>query len=186
MSSYQSFMNYSVLLFVSGIDPTYIDIVFTLIASSDFSNETYALMETTAKQFIEEYQYVNHYVIAYVDGELKLVNFSFDANDSNAVAGRARRAVGASEPLINVLEEAYVAFQNNFLGESNNRKALVVMTDISSSTDKKTLEKSETRARVKITPREKWRHFARGVIFTRARVSLALLSLRKNGGLLVV
>ena len=49
---------------------------------------------------------------------------------------------------------------------------------------------SETRARVKITPREKRRHacrlFSRGVIFTRARVSLALLSLRKNGGLLVV
>ena len=50
---------------------------------------------------------------------------------------------------------------------------------------------SETRARVKINPREKRRHaacrlFSRGVIFTRARVSFALLSLRKNGGLLVV
>ena len=56
------------------------------------------------------------------------------------------------------------------------------------------------RKRVKITPREKRRHaagreknacrlFSRGVIFTRARVSLALLSLRKNarknGGLVV-
>ena len=30
------------------------------------------------------------------------------------------------------------------------------------------------------------RLFSRGVIFTRARVSLALLSLKKNGGLLVV
>ena len=30
------------------------------------------------------------------------------------------------------------------------------------------------------------RLFSRGVIFTRARVSLPLLSLRKNGGLLVV
>ena len=44
---------------------------------------------------------------------------------------------------------------------------------------------SETRASVKITPREKRRHaaglFSRGVIFTRARVSLAVLSLRKNG-----
>ena len=30
------------------------------------------------------------------------------------------------------------------------------------------------------------RLFSRGVIFTRARVLLALLSLRKNGGLLVV
>ena len=58
---------------------------------------------------------------------------------------------------------------------------------------------SETRARVKITPREKGetrlgrkkksffslpaesRLFSRGVIFTRARVSLALLSLRENG-----
>ena len=30
------------------------------------------------------------------------------------------------------------------------------------------------------------RLFSRGVIFTRARVSLALLSLRENGGLLVV
>ena len=44
---------------------------------------------------------------------------------------------------------------------------------------------------MKITPREKRRHaacrlFWRGVIFTRARVSLSLLSLRKNGGLLVV
>ena len=29
------------------------------------------------------------------------------------------------------------------------------------------------------------RLFSRGVIFTRARVSLALLSLRKNGGLIV-
>ena len=132
----------SLLLFVSGINRKYIDIVFTLIASSDFSNETYALMETTAKQFIEEYEYVNYHVIAYVDGELKLVNFSFGANDSNAVAGRARRAVGASEPLINVLEEALVAFQNSLLGESNNRKALVVMTDISSSADKKSLEKA--------------------------------------------
>ena len=50
---------------------------------------------------------------------------------------------------------------------------------------------SETRAGVKIIPREKMRHaacrlFSRGVIFTRARVSLALLSPRKNGGLLVV
>ena len=50
---------------------------------------------------------------------------------------------------------------------------------------------SETRAREKITSREKkrlvaCRLFSRGVIFTRARVSLALLSLRKNGGLVVV
>ena len=54
---------------------------------------------------------------------------------------------------------------------------------------------SKTRARVKIKPREKRRHaagrekcrlFSRGLIFTRARVLLALLSLRKNGGLLVV
>ena len=41
---------------------------------------------------------------------------------------------------------------------------------------------------MKITPREKaaCRLFSRGVIFTRARLSLALLALRKNGGLLVV
>ena len=55
---------------------------------------------------------------------------------------------------------------------------------------------------MKITPREKRRHaagrenffplpvtcclFSRGVIFTPTRVSLAVLSLRKNGGLLVV
>ena len=44
---------------------------------------------------------------------------------------------------------------------------------------------------MKITPREKRRHaacrlFSLGVIFSRAGVSLALLSLRKNGGLLVV
>ena len=54
---------------------------------------------------------------------------------------------------------------------------------------------SETRASMKITPREKRRFFSlpaacrlflRGVIFTCSRVSLALLSLRKNGGLLVV
>ena len=45
---------------------------------------------------------------------------------------------------------------------------------------------SERRARLKITPREKrlpaaCRLFSRGAIFTRARVSLALLSQRKNG-----
>ena len=34
--------------------------------------------------------------------------------------------------------------------------------------------------------RENCRLFSRGMIFTRARVSLALLSRRKNGGLLVV
>ena len=45
---------------------------------------------------------------------------------------------------------------------------------------------SETRARVKITLRAACRLFSCGVIFTRARVSLALLSLRKNGGLIVV
>ena len=45
---------------------------------------------------------------------------------------------------------------------------------------------------LKITPREKGdlpaacRLFSRGVIFTRARVSLPLISLKKNGGLLVV
>ena len=55
---------------------------------------------------------------------------------------------------------------------------------------------------MKITPREKRRHaagrenffplpvacrlFSRGVIFTPTRVSLALFSLRRNGGLLVV
>ena len=44
---------------------------------------------------------------------------------------------------------------------------------------------------MKINPREKrqfaaCRLFSRGLIFTRARVSLAVLSLRKNGGLLVV
>ena len=42
---------------------------------------------------------------------------------------------------------------------------------------------SETLARVKITPREKT---ALGVVFTRARVSVALLPLRKNGGQNVV
>ena len=47
------------------------------------------------------------------------------------------------------------------------------------------------RRQVKITPREKRRQapchlFSRGVIFTRALVPLALLSLRQNGGLLVV
>ena len=40
---------------------------------------------------------------------------------------------------------------------------------------------SERRARVKITPREKGETRRRGVIFTRARLSLGLLSLRKNG-----
>ena len=40
---------------------------------------------------------------------------------------------------------------------------------------------SQARTRVKITPREKSE-----TIFTRARVSLALLSLRTNGGLLLV
>ena len=66
---------------------------------------------------------------------------------------------------------------------------------------------SETRACVKITPREKKLHvagreknegpsffslptechlFSHRVIFTHARILLALLSLRKNGGLLVV
>ena len=44
---------------------------------------------------------------------------------------------------------------------------------------------SEMRARVKITPRRVSPFLAWGD-FTRARVSLALLSLRKNGGLLVV
>ena len=39
---------------------------------------------------------------------------------------------------------------------------------------------SETRTRVKITPREKGEPFSLGVVFTLARVSLALLSLRKN------
>ena len=39
---------------------------------------------------------------------------------------------------------------------------------------------------MKITAREKRRHAERREIFTRARVSLALLSFRKNGGLLVV
>ena len=43
---------------------------------------------------------------------------------------------------------------------------------------------SETREHVKITPREKGD--TRGVVFTRPHVSFALLSLRKNGGLLVV
>ena len=47
---------------------------------------------------------------------------------------------------------------------------------------------SERRVRVKIIPREKRQHtacrlFSRAVIFTRARLSLALLSLRKNGDL---
>ena len=50
---------------------------------------------------------------------------------------------------------------------------------------------SETRARVKITHARKGdarrvSPFSRGVIFTRARVLLALLSLRTSGGLLVV
>ena len=49
------------------------------------------------------------------------------------------------------------------------------------------VERAKRERQVKITPREKRRHlFSRGVIFTRARVSLALLSLRKSGGLLVV
>ena len=49
---------------------------------------------------------------------------------------------------------------------------------------------SETRVRVKIIPREKRRHecrlFSRGMIFTRTRVSLVLLSRRENGGPLAV
>ena len=45
---------------------------------------------------------------------------------------------------------------------------------------------SETRAREKITPPHRVSPFLQGVIFTRARVSLSLLSLRTNEGLLVV
>ena len=40
---------------------------------------------------------------------------------------------------------------------------------------------TKLRARVKITPREERHLFSRGVIFTHARFSLPLLSLRKNG-----
>ena len=40
---------------------------------------------------------------------------------------------------------------------------------------------SGTPMRVKITPRRRVLPFSRGMIFTRALVSLALLSLRKNG-----
>ena len=45
------------------------------------------------------------------------------------------------------------------------------------------LRENETRAHVKISPREERRDAAveRGVSFTRGRVSLALVSLRKNG-----
>ena len=42
---------------------------------------------------------------------------------------------------------------------------------------------SETRARLKITPPHV-SPFSRGIIFTRARVSLCPLSLRKNGVLI--
>ena len=41
-------------------------------------------------------------------------------------------------------------------------------------------------ARKGYTRRDRVSPFSRGVIFTRARISLALLSMRKNGGLLVV
>ena len=53
------------------------------------------------------------------------------------------------------------------------------------------LERAEPPSRVQITPHEKGETravglFSRGVIFTRARLSLALLSLRTNEGKLVV
>ena len=54
-------------------------------------------------------------------------------------------------------------------------------------TDSARIDMWHVSARLRVVPDfSSCRLFSRGVIFTRARVSLALLSQRKNGGLLVV
>ena len=125
-----------------GSDRSRIDIVFTLIASSSNSNETYTLMKNTAKRFIDEYA-ANYYVIAYIDGVMRVVNFSrtFPASANDFSAGLDAPAAPSSDPLLtSALQEAFIAFQNGTFGQSNNRKALVVMTNINSTADKNSLE----------------------------------------------
>ena len=74
------------------------------------------------------------------------------------------------------IDDSTSDFVTNSYGECLDSSRLRVVSHFSSGIGRA----SKMRGRVKITPRNT-RLFSHGVIFTRASVSLALLSLRKNG-----
>lgn len=133
------------VLTISGgqIDVPYIDLVFAVSATSNNSTQTYALMQNTIKQFIDQYgaDKIHYSVIAFGDTVVRVVDFNHTfpptANELKAAID-AQLPLAGGPVLVNALEETRRIF-NETKARPNARKVLVVMTDENSGADEKTL-----------------------------------------------
>lgn len=120
-----------------------IDLAFAIGATSANSNQSYALMKNTIKQFIDKYGVDNvHYsLIVYGDSVIRFVNFN---NTFPPSASDLKAAIDAQPPvsggpvLKDALQEGFRVF-NESEGRPDAKMVLVVMTDENSGVDSNSL-----------------------------------------------
>lgn len=117
-----------------------IDITFALSATSANSNATYTFMQNTLKTFIDKYgaNQIQYSIIVYGDRVERVVTFnsSFPPTDNQLKSAiDAQSALTGGPVLEDALQETFKIF-NESKGRPAAKKALVVVTDNNSGTDK--------------------------------------------------
>ncbi|KAL9959837.1 hypothetical protein ACROYT_G033195 [Oculina patagonica] len=121
-----------------------IDLVFALSATSAQSAQSYDLMKSTIKTFINKYgvNKIHYSIIVYGDSVIRVVNFNrtfnISANDLKAAIDRQPALIGGPV-LKGALDEAVRVF-NEIVGRPGAKKVLVVITDKNSGAPTDTLK----------------------------------------------
>lgn len=110
-----------------------IDLAFAISATSANSNQSYALMRNTIKQFIDKYgvDKIHYSLIVYGDSVVRVVNFntSFPISASDLKAAiDAQPPLSGGPVLADALQEAFRVFNETDV-RPNAKKVLVVMQD---------------------------------------------------------
>lgn len=120
-----------------------IDLVFALSATSANSAQSYELMKSTIKTFINTYgvNKVHYGIIVYGASVIRVVNFnrtfSIGASDLKGAIDRQPALIGGPF-LKGALQEAFKVFEET-VGRPGAKKVLVVITDKNSGAPPKTL-----------------------------------------------
>lgn len=131
--------------FITFLDPNIpkIDLVFALSATSANSVQSYQLMKSTVKTFINTYgvNKVHYSIIVYGATVIRVVNFNktfpISANELKAAIDKQGALMGGPF-LEGALKEAFSVF-NERMGRPGAKKVLVVITDKNSGASPSTL-----------------------------------------------
>ena len=120
-----------------------IDLVFALSATSANSGQSYELMKSTIKTFINTYgvNKVHYSIIVYGDSVIRVVNFNktFPISASDLKTAIDKQGALTGGPFLEgALQEAFRLFEET-VGRPGAKKVLVVITDKNSGAPQKTL-----------------------------------------------